>query len=72
MSLYSSGRDPANFIEPDKFQPDRWMRKENGGYEGVLHPTATIPFAIGVRSCIGKKLAEVKISLALIEVYLHF
>ncbi|XP_033212668.1 cytochrome P450 315a1, mitochondrial-like [Belonocnema kinseyi] len=72
MSLYSSGRDPANFIKPDQFQPDRWTRLENGSYEGVLHPAATIPFAIGVRSCIGKKLAEVKINLALIELVKNF
>ncbi|XP_033221676.1 cytochrome P450 315a1, mitochondrial-like isoform X2 [Belonocnema kinseyi] len=72
MSLYSSGRDPTNFIKPDQFQPERWTRLENGSYKGVLHPAATIPFAIGLRSCIGKKLAEVKINLALIELVKNF
>ena len=68
MSLYSSGRDSANFVQPDKFKPERWKRQKNGTYEGVINPVATIPFAFGVRSCIGKKLAEIKISLLLTAV----
>lgn len=57
MSLYSSGRSSENFVEPDKFLPERWIRLEKRGYYGVHKPGATIPFAIGVRSCIGKKIS---------------
>ncbi|XP_051164989.1 cytochrome P450 315a1, mitochondrial isoform X2 [Leptopilina boulardi] len=72
MSLYSSGRSCTNFTEPDKFLPERWMRLEKRGSDIVHNPGATIPFAIGVRSCIGKKLAEVKINLVLAQIIKNF
>lgn len=69
LSIYSSGRDTANFSQPNEFLPERWIRTEKGTYQGVLNPHASLPFALGARSCIGRKLAEIQISLALAEVY---
>lgn len=68
LSLYSSGRDSKNFPQPNEFLPERWIRTESGTYKGVIHPHASLPFALGARSCIGRKLAEIQISLALVEV----
>lgn len=68
LSLYSSGRDAANFPQPNEFRPERWIRTQKGIYQGVVHPHASLPFALGARSCIGRKLAEIQISLALAEV----
>lgn len=68
MSLYSSGRDPNNFVKPNEFMPERWIRNSKGNYDCVMNPFATIPFALGVRSCIGKKLAETQIIMTLSEV----
>jgi ecdysteroid 2-hydroxylase len=55
-SLYSSGRDPINFSDPHKFIPDRWLRNEECEHK-VFKSHASIPFAMGSRSCIGKKIA---------------
>lgn len=61
MSLYSSGREESSFPEPLEFQPDRWLRDESG-YKNVTCPQASLPFAMGARSCIGRKIAEIQIS----------
>lgn len=55
-SLYTSGRDPLNFSHPNKFTPERWLRDESGEHN-VFKSHASIPFAMGSRSCIGKKIA---------------
>ncbi|CAK9823091.1 Cytochrome P450 315a1, mitochondrial [Anthophora retusa] len=72
LSLYSSGRDIANFSQPNEFLPERWIRTEKGTYQGVIHPHASLPFALGARSCIGRKLAEIQISLAVAELVKSF
>ena len=56
ISIYTMGRDPANFKDPNIFDPNRWSRSEK--QQGVLHAFASLPFGFGSRSCIGKKLAE--------------
>ncbi|KAL6258540.1 hypothetical protein P5V15_010497 [Pogonomyrmex californicus] len=72
LSLYSSGRDENNFPNPNKFWPERWTRLKKGQYQGVINPHASLPFAIGVRSCIGRRLAETQMSLALAELIKNF
>ncbi|XP_063221088.1 cytochrome P450 315a1, mitochondrial [Bacillus rossius redtenbacheri] len=68
LSLYTSGRDPAYFPEPASFLPQRWGRDAAGGHLGVANPHASLPFAMGARSCIGRRLAEAQIVLALAEI----
>lgn len=72
LSIYSSSRDATNFLRPNEFLPERWIRTEKGTYQGVIHPHASLPFALGARSCIGRKLAEIQISLALAELVKSF
>lgn len=57
LSLYTSGRDPQSFPEPLEVRPERWLRNENRELCGVLQAHGTLPFAIGSRSCIGRKIA---------------
>ncbi|XP_001607634.2 cytochrome P450 315a1, mitochondrial [Nasonia vitripennis] len=72
ISLYSCGRDEANFPRADEFLPQRWLRSEKGEFQGVINPNATLPFAMGARSCIGRKLAEVQMSLTMAELLRNF
>jgi ecdysteroid 2-hydroxylase len=57
MSVYSAGRDPENFSHPQIFAPERWLRNENDSEMKTLKPHASMPFAIGARSCVGRKIA---------------
>ncbi|XP_029680801.1 cytochrome P450 315a1, mitochondrial [Formica exsecta] len=72
LSIYSSGRDRNDFPEPNEFRPERWIRTKDGSYQGVKNSYATLPFAMGVRSCIGRKLAETQMSLTLAQLIKNF
>ncbi|CAH0557394.1 unnamed protein product [Brassicogethes aeneus] len=67
FSIYTSGRDTNYFKNPEEFNPDRWLRKGTN-----LAAKATLPFAMGVRSCIGKKIAESQIQLTLSKLVKNF
>ncbi|XP_072747648.1 cytochrome P450 315a1, mitochondrial [Anoplolepis gracilipes] len=72
LSMYSSSRDENNFPEPNEFRPERWIRTKDGYYQGVKNSHATLPFAMGVRSCIGRKIAETQMSLTLAQIIKNF
>ncbi|KAL0099282.1 hypothetical protein PUN28_020094 [Cardiocondyla obscurior] len=71
LSLYSSGRDKNNFPRPNDFWPERWIRTEDG-YQGVKDARASIPFAAGLRNCVGRRLAETQLSLTLAQIIKNF
>ncbi|EDV92546.1 cytochrome P450 315a1, mitochondrial [Drosophila grimshawi] len=55
ISLYTSGRDPSHFHQPLRVLPERWFL---GNTEHQVHQThGSLPFAIGQRSCIGRRVA---------------
>ncbi|XP_032686386.1 cytochrome P450 315a1, mitochondrial [Odontomachus brunneus] len=72
LSIWSSGHSAKYFPQPEEFQPDRWVRIESGNYQGVSHPYGTLPFALGARSCIGRKIAETQIYLTLAQLIKNF
>uniref|UniRef100_A0A8C6XA49 Cytochrome P450 family 27 subfamily B member 1 n=1 Tax=Naja naja TaxID=35670 RepID=A0A8C6XA49_NAJNA len=60
---YATSRDETYFSDPNSFQPERWLHK-NASH----HPYASIPFGFGKRSCIGRRIAELEVYLALARV----
>ncbi|XP_069509456.1 25-hydroxyvitamin D-1 alpha hydroxylase, mitochondrial [Ambystoma mexicanum] len=64
---YATSRDEKTFQNPNQFQPERWMEKD-----ASFHPYASIPFGFGKRSCIGKRIAELEVYLALSRILMHF
>ncbi|KAB7505940.1 Cytochrome P450 10 [Armadillidium nasatum] len=68
-SLYSMGRSPTNFTNPDAFQPERWFPKNSESTDNKerLQRKAYVPWGLGKRSCIGKRTAEIELSLLIME-----
>ncbi|XP_058025774.1 25-hydroxyvitamin D-1 alpha hydroxylase, mitochondrial [Ahaetulla prasina] len=64
---YATSRDEKYFSDPNSFQPERWLHK-NASH----HPYASIPFGFGKRSCIGRRIAELEVYLALARILMHF
>lgn len=49
-----------------EFIPERWLvDKTDPLYYGNAHPMVTLPFGYGVRSCIGRRLAELEIEIVI-------
>uniref|UniRef100_A0A8C6SF53 Cytochrome P450, family 27, subfamily B, polypeptide 1 n=1 Tax=Neogobius melanostomus TaxID=47308 RepID=A0A8C6SF53_9GOBI len=64
---FATSRDPAVFSSPDEFLPQRWLNRDH-----THHPYATVPFGVGKRSCIGRRIAELELYLAIARILLEF
>ncbi|XP_034721008.1 sterol 26-hydroxylase, mitochondrial [Etheostoma cragini] len=77
---YSAGHDEAEFADAEVFVPERWLRSEAPGsvcggaasnsYQH--HPYSSIPFGVGVRACVGRRVAEMEMYLALSRLMQHY
>nr|XP_061813979.1 25-hydroxyvitamin D-1 alpha hydroxylase, mitochondrial isoform X1 [Nerophis lumbriciformis] len=64
---FATSRDPAVFPNPNEFLPNRWLNKDQ-----THHPYASVPFGVGKRSCIGRRIAELELYLALARILIEF
>ncbi|KAG9189850.1 hypothetical protein G6011_06718 [Alternaria panax] len=61
--LYSIQRSPKYFVDPANFRPERWLEgAEENGFDGDDR-SASRPFLIGSRACIGRHMAQQSIRL---------
>uniref|UniRef100_A0A182XBX7 Cytochrome P450 n=1 Tax=Anopheles quadriannulatus TaxID=34691 RepID=A0A182XBX7_ANOQN len=72
LSLYSAGRDERFFAEPEAFNPYRWQRTNAAEPSTARTPSASLPFAIGARSCIGQKIAQLQMHYLLSMILTKF
>ncbi|XP_058535706.1 1,25-dihydroxyvitamin D(3) 24-hydroxylase, mitochondrial isoform X1 [Ochotona princeps] len=54
------GCSEDNFEESHQFRPERWLQDRK-----KMNPFAHLPFGVGKRMCIGRRLAELQLHLAL-------
>ncbi|RXM36223.1 Docking protein 5 [Acipenser ruthenus] len=54
------GSNEEYFDDGKQFKPERWLQGRNS-----INPFAHVPFGIGKRMCIGRRLAELQLQLAL-------
>ncbi|XP_073956980.1 cytochrome P450 315a1, mitochondrial-like [Choristoneura fumiferana] len=72
-SIYTSGRDEQYFSKAHKFLPYRWDRNDPRRKDLVNHVTsASVPFALGARSCIGRKMAMLQLTEFITQIVHNF
>lgn len=54
------GSSEENFEESSQFRPERWLQDKK-----KISPFAHLPFGVGKRMCVGRRLAELQLHLAL-------
>lgn len=65
LSISGLQRDPAVWVDPERFNPDRFM-------DGSSDRTAQIPFGGGARSCVGKHFALFQLQVVLATMLARF
>ncbi|XP_074071039.1 cytochrome P450 27C1 [Macrotis lagotis] len=66
---YATSYEEENFPMAKEFKPERWLRKGN---MDRVDNFGSIPFGYGLRSCIGRRIAELEIHLVMIQMLQHF
>ncbi|XP_029942821.1 thromboxane-A synthase-like [Salarias fasciatus] len=60
--------DPEHWPEPDKFIPERFTPEAKAS----RHPFVYLPFGAGPRNCVGMRLAQLEIRIALVHLFHRF
>uniref|UniRef100_A0A8D2ZG60 Uncharacterized protein n=1 Tax=Scophthalmus maximus TaxID=52904 RepID=A0A8D2ZG60_SCOMX len=72
--------DEAEFADAEQFIPERWLRPGMSGDASARpapglyrhQPYSFIPFGVGVRACVGKRVAEMEMYFALSRLMQHY
>ncbi|XP_022051127.1 cytochrome P450 27C1 [Acanthochromis polyacanthus] len=66
---FSTSLEEENFADSLDFRPSRWIRKDS---TDRVDNFGSIPFGYGLRSCIGRRIAELEMHLALTRLIQKF
>lgn len=64
-------RDDAFFPQAERFLPERWLRDDQNKKE-KMDPFSYLPFGIGPRICVGKRLAEMEMEMIILKLLRNF
>ncbi|XP_054475317.1 thromboxane-A synthase [Anoplopoma fimbria] len=60
--------DPEHWPEPERFIPERFTAEAKAS----RHPFVYLPFGAGPRNCVGMRLAQLEIKMALVRLFRRF
>lgn len=63
-AIYLAHRDPDNWVNPDKFMPERFLNSKETPY-------TYLPFGGGIRRCIGAAFAQYEMKTIIAQILLH-
>ncbi|KAL8561489.1 hypothetical protein ACOMHN_011171 [Nucella lapillus] len=67
-SIRETQQTSKAFSDPDRFQPERWVRSMGGEERKEKNRFEYIPFGAGARVCVGRRLAVLFQAVLLVEV----
>ncbi|XP_003413982.2 cholesterol side-chain cleavage enzyme, mitochondrial [Loxodonta africana] len=67
VAVFAMGRDPAFFSNPECFDPARWLNKDKD-----ITYFRNLGFGWGSRQCVGRRIAEVEMTIFLIHILENF
>ncbi|PNJ43202.1 CYP11A1 isoform 2 [Pongo abelii] len=67
VAIYALGREPTFFFNPENFDPTRWLSKD----KNVTY-FRNLGFGWGVRQCLGRRIAELEMTIFLINMLENF
>ncbi|KAK3086630.1 hypothetical protein FSP39_021217 [Pinctada imbricata] len=68
LNAYTMAYDEQHFSRAEEFIPERWLRSESKD----VNPFSMLPFGFGSRMCVGRRIAEQELYLALIRIAQNF
>ncbi|KAL5371590.1 hypothetical protein DPSP01_014148 [Paraphaeosphaeria sporulosa] len=71
VSQHATNHSPRNFVEPDAYVPERWLKDAPEKFKDDNH-AAMSPFSFGPRNCLGKNLAYAEMRVILAKMVWHF
>ncbi|XP_061089529.1 sterol 26-hydroxylase, mitochondrial-like [Conger conger] len=67
---YAASHLESEFPDAERFIPERWLRGNPA--QSRHHPYSSIPFGVGVRACVGRRVAELEMYFALSRLLQHY
>ncbi|KAF4080182.1 hypothetical protein AMELA_G00167530 [Ameiurus melas] len=67
---YAASHDENEFPDSERFIPERWLRGTPS--HSQHHPYSSIPFGVGVRACVGRRVAELEMYFGLSRLLQHY
>ncbi|XP_017125709.1 probable cytochrome P450 9h1 [Drosophila elegans] len=66
IPIFALHRDPGNFEDPESFDPERFSEDRR------VESSVFLPFGVGPRNCIGKRMALMEIKCIVYQLVLNF